>query len=509
VALGRINGLYTKRPFAEPEVCSPQDEGRGDNGGVKRLNGMDAMLLYSERPNLHMHTLKVAVIDSAESEFSFEMFRDTLLRRLHRLDPLRYKLVNIPWRLHHPMWLENCEVDLDYHLRRVQLRAPGGRRELDEVIGNVASTPLDRSRPLWEFHFAEGMADRKFALIGKVHHALADGVASANLLARIMDPDDPGHDEGHSQAGCAPPSTRRLLRAAGRDHAQPAAALPGVIAEALAGVRRLRRRSRERGRVPDLARLLQAPPTFINHLVSPGRTFATATLSLPQVKGTSKHLGITINDLVMAMAAGALRELLLRYDGAADRPIVASVPASTDRSAHRISGNELGGMVVSLPTHIDDPLQRVRLTSLSTAIAKENNELFGPELYGKLITYLPPIAAPPVFSWLARRNAKNRLFNIPISNVAGPRERGRVAGAPVSEIYSAGPLMAACGINITVWSYVDQLNISVIADDHTLGDTHEATDAMVREFCELRSAAGLPGDLTEVESALPQIVIKP
>jgi diacylglycerol O-acyltransferase / wax synthase len=194
---------------------------------------------------------------------------------------------------------------------------------------------------------------------------------------------------------------------------------------------------------------------------------------------------------------------LLRYDGRADRPIVASMPASTDRSPHRISGNELGGMAVSLPTHIADPLERVRLTSLATAIAKENNELFGPELYGKLITYLPPLAAPPAFSWLARREAQNRLFNVPVSNVAGPRERGRLAGAPLSEIYSAGPLIAGCGINITVWSYVDQLNVSVIADDRTVGDTHEVTDAMVHAFSEIRTAAGLSGELITVDSAMP------
>jgi hypothetical protein len=103
---------------------------------VKRLNGMDAMLLYSETPNLHTHTLKVAIVDVAEhdGEFDFDVFRHTLLRRLHRLDPLRYKLVDMPWRLHHPMWLQNCEVDLDYHLHRVQVPSPGGRRELDEVI---------------------------------------------------------------------------------------------------------------------------------------------------------------------------------------------------------------------------------------------------------------------------------------------------------------------------------------------------------------------------------------
>ncbi|MGB8791638.1 MAG: wax ester/triacylglycerol synthase domain-containing protein, partial [Mycobacterium sp.] len=115
---------------------------------MKRLNGMDAMLLYSETPNLHTHTLKVAVIDASnreafDGEFNYEAFRRHLHRRLHLLDPLRYKLVDIPWRLHHPMWLENCEVDLDYHLRRVQVPAPGGRRELDHVIGEVASTPLD------------------------------------------------------------------------------------------------------------------------------------------------------------------------------------------------------------------------------------------------------------------------------------------------------------------------------------------------------------------------------
>jgi diacylglycerol O-acyltransferase / wax synthase len=472
---------------------------------VKRLNGMDAMLLYSETPNLYTHTLKVAVVDRAgyDGDFTFEIFRHTLLRRLHQLDPLRYKLVDIPWRLHHPMWLENCDVDFDYHLRRIQVPAPAGRRQLDEVIGDVASTPLDRSRPLWEFHFAEGMAGQRCAIIGKIHHALADGVASANLLARLMDLDGPRRDERDDDTTCVTPSTTELLRAAGRDHSQQLAALPGLITDALSGVRRLRRRARERGAQPDLARLLHAPPTFMNHVVSPARTFATATLSMAQVKQASKHLRITINDMVMSMVAGALRELMLRYDGSADRPIIASVPASTDRSPHRISGNELGGMAVSLPTHIRDPLERVRLASLATGIAKENNELFGPELYGKLITYLPPFASPLAFRWLARREARNKLFNVPVSNVAGPRARGHLAGAPVSEIYSAGPLIAGCGINITVWSYVDQLNISVIADDSTVDDTHEVTDAMVHAFGEIRSAAGFSDELATVQSAMP------
>ena len=137
------------------------------------------------------------------------MFRRTVARRLHLLEPLRYRLVDIPWRLHHPMWMEDCPVDLDYHLRRVRVPAPGGRRELDQVIGEIASTPLDRSRPLWEFYFAEGMAEDRFALIGKVHHTLADGVASANLLARLMDLAGSAHDEQDE----APPDLRTAVAA--------------------------------------------------------------------------------------------------------------------------------------------------------------------------------------------------------------------------------------------------------------------------------------------------------
>src|SRR5918997_1628643 len=210
------------------------------------------------------------------------------------------------------MWLENCPVDLDYHLRRIQIPSPGGRRELDEVIGQIASTPLDRSRPLWEFHFAEGMADNRFALIGKVHHTLADGIASANLLARLMDLAGSAQDERDDYQTCDPPTKAELLRAAARDNAEHVAALPGLMKDAVRGISRLRRRARERSNSPEMAKMFKTPPTFVNHVVSPVRTFATASVSLADVKETSKHLGITFNDVVLAMAAGGLGELLLR-----------------------------------------------------------------------------------------------------------------------------------------------------------------------------------------------------
>jgi diacylglycerol O-acyltransferase len=433
------------------------------------------------------------------------VFRRTVARRLHLLDPLRYRLVDIPWKLHHPMWMENCEVDLDYHLRRVQVPSPGGRRELDQVIGVIASTPLNRDRPLWEFHFAEGMAEDRFALIGKVHHTLADGVASSNLLARLMDLAGSTQDERDDYTTCAMPSQAELMQNAGRDHVANMAALPGLVRDAAKGFTRVRRRSREHGDQPDMAKMFKAPPTFLNHVVSPNRTFATASLALADVKETAKHLGVTFNDVVLAMAAGGLRELLLRYDGRADRPILASVPVATDRSAARITGNEIGGLSVSLPVHIDDPLERVRLTSVAASRAKENYELMGPELQGKMMEYLPPSFAPALFRWQARRADHNSIMNVAVSNVPGPRERGHIGGAPVSEIYSIGILSSGSAFNMTVWSYVDQLDVSILSDDQTFDDVHEATDAMIHALTEIRRAAGLPAELSTVDTAMAPV----
>lgn len=468
---------------------------------MKRLNGMDAMLLYSETPNLHTHTLKVAVIDPSggDAEFNFEVFRHHLRRRLHLLEPLRYKLVDIPWRLHHPMWLENCDLDLDYHLRRIQVPAPGGRRELDGVIGTVASTPLDRSRPLWEFYFAEGLAGGRCALIGKIHHALADGVASVNLLARAMDLTDGPTDERDNDETGVSPTTAGLLGAAARDHVTQIAELPRLLSDATKGFTRVRRRARERGEHPDLADNFDAPPTFLNHVVSPQRRFATAALRLHDVKQTAKALGITINDLVLATAAGGVRQLLLRYDGIADRPIIASVPTATDKS-DRVSGNEISGLSISLPVHIADPAERVRLVALSTTIAKEDHEILGPRLYGQLMGYLPTAIAPAAFRWLGSREAPNKMMNVAVSSVAGPRERGHFGGAPVSEIYSTGVLSPGAPVNITVWSYVDQLGVAVLTDDQTFDDPHEATDALTAAFSELRCVAGISDGDSPVEA---------
>jgi WS/DGAT/MGAT family acyltransferase len=471
---------------------------------VKRLNGVDALMLYSETPEIHMHTLKVGVLDISDvaGGYSRDLVRKVAAPRLLALPPLRRQLVEIPGRMHHPMWVQNTTIDFDYHLRYLEVPAPGGRRELDELIGIIASTPLDRSKPLWEMYIVEGLVGDRIGIVHKVHHVLADGVASANQMSRVISPQGPVVNEDDSPADRAHTPVQ-LLRAAGGDHVRLIRRLPALLRDTAAGVSQVYRKGRERGAHPDLARNFAPPRSFLNHVVSPVRRFATAPLALSDAKLVARTLGVTLNDIVLATAAGALRELLLRYDGRADAPLIAGVPIAFNTSPDRLSGNEFSYMTPSLAVHVDDPLERVRLTAVSTQIAKENHHLLGPTLIASWLNYLPPNLVPPVFRWQARSRESSMIMNLTISNVPGPRELGLVAGASVDEIYSVGPLVVGSGMNITVWSYVDQLSVSVLTDDQTLHDPHEATDAMVRSFAEIRAAAGIDGPLTEVPAALP------
>ncbi|PJE08117.1 MAG: wax ester/triacylglycerol synthase family O-acyltransferase [Mycobacterium sp.] len=468
---------------------------------MKRLTGWDAVLLYSETPNVHMHTIKVAVIelDPASRGFTIDAFRQVIAGRMDKLVPLGYQLIDVPYKFHHPMWRENCEVDFEYHVRPWRLPAPGGRRELDEAIGQIASTPLDRAHPLWEMYFVEGLADDRIAVVLKIHHALADGVASANLMAHGMDLMPTPQLSSYTPDPA--PTKRELINTAFVDHMRHIKRIPATIRYTAQGIGRVRRSSRKLS--PELTMPFTPPPTFMNHMLTPERRFATATLALADVKETGKKLGATINDMVLALSSGALHQLLLRYDGKAV-PLLASVPVSFNFDPERISGNFFSGMMVALPSDLDDPLERVRAAHDNAVSAKESHQLLGPELISRWAAYWPPSGTEAMFRWLSSRDGQNKVLNLNISNVPGPRERGRVGGALVTEIYSVGPLTAGSGLNITVWSYVDQLNISVLTDGATLDDPHEVTEAMIAEFVEIRRAAGLSENLTVVEEAMAQ-----
>ncbi|MFI5506249.1 wax ester/triacylglycerol synthase family O-acyltransferase [Mycobacterium sp. NPDC051804] len=460
---------------------------------MKRLSGWDLLLLSSETPNVHQHTLKVAVVDTTgfQGEATFDAFREVFRAGLHVLEPLRYQLVKTPWRLHRPIWREDAELDLDYHLQRVRVPAPGDRRQLDAVISTIASEPLDRSRPLWQFYYAEGLADQRVAVIGKVHHVLADGVASANLMARVMEGLGTGPVETRATSTASPPTSAEVVRFAVRDHFARLRSLPSAVRAGVIGGYRLQRRARQRDRHPQLAVKFKPPPTFFNHKLSATRVFVSTAVPLGDVEALSKRLEVTINDLVLTTAAGALRRVLLDHGEPADEPLIASVPTATDTSPDRISGNALATMLVSLPVQAEDPMERLRLIRTSTHIAKEDHQLLGPTLVSQWLEFVPPAVTRATFRWMSRREAPNKLFNLIVSNVRGPRASLNAAGAVVTEFYSVGPLAAGAALNMTVWSYVDQLSVAVLADANIFRDGHELTNAFRDAFTELLKAAGL------------------
>jgi diacylglycerol O-acyltransferase / wax synthase len=455
---------------------------------VQRLTGSDAMMLYAEAANVPMHTVKVAIVEAPDAGgFSVDTVRKVLLRRLHRFEPMRRVLVDTPYAFHRPMWRENCPVDLTYHVRPLHLPAPGGRRELDNAVAKLIEEPLDRTRPLWEIYVVDGLADGRFAVVTKIHHALADGVASANLLAGAVD----RPESIDARELDALPTRTRLLWAATRDHVRQITELPGLVRYTAAGLRRVRRSRRSQ----DAVESIKAPKSFMNHRLTSGRQFATASIPFGEAKRVTRELGCTINDLVLAMSAGAARELRLRYDGNSDARLVAMVPVCLDASQGRSAGNNFTQMAVALPADIDDPLHRVKHSHDAAIAAKQVHTLQGPELWTRWFAYMPPGLARMLSGWMARSNSHNKMQNLIISNVPGPREFVAVAGARVAEFYSVGPLVAGSGLNITVWSYADQLNISVLTDAATLSDAHEVTDAMIYEFSEIRSAAGILDNL--------------
>lgn len=461
---------------------------------MERLTGLDASFLYNETPTLHMHTLKYTVLDvsTVPGGYDFARFQHELDRRLHLLPGFRRRIVEVPGQLHHPVWIEDPDFDLSYHVRRIGVPPPGGRQEMDDVIADIASWPLDRSRPLWEIWMLEGLEGGRVGFLAKIHHSVADGVAAAAMLANVMasSPDDvdpppparPWHGEPM-------PTKWRLLIDALRDFFVQLFELPALLKRTYEGVRRVVQH-RKTAKVATPRPILDTARTPFNGSLTPHRSFATSTLALADVKEAKTAFGVTINDIVLAMVSGSLRAWLDKRGVLPDRALVAGVPVSTDDpdAIQRLGGNKVSNMFTTLATNIEDPVERLRAIHDVTSEAKEMHNILGVDMLADWSEYTPPRP----YSWFMRHYSSMGLaekhappINLVVSNVPGPSEPLYVAGAKMEGIYSVGPILEGIGINVTVWSYCDQLNVGVIACREHIADPHEITDGMAAALAEL------------------------
>ena len=462
------------------------------------MEGVDAGYLYLETPSMHMHTLKIAIMQPAET-FDFAHLTDEILARLEQLTPLRRRVLPAPFRLHHPLWIIDRPVDIKQHLFHHEVPAPGGMRGLEELIGQVAATPLDRSRPLWEMHVCQPFEDGQVAVITKMHHALADGVAANALLANVVD--DSGTDLRPARERPQPalelettPTWFAQLWSALAGAIVQIGSLPGLLTrtfKAMTAVVRHRRGSSITVPRP----VLDVPHTRFNSALTPRRNFATATLSVAEIKQVARANGVTLNDVVLAVVSGAVRRWLLANNELPTRSLVAGVPVATDPpgSSPRMGGNRVSNMFTSLATDIEDPCERLRAISRITGESKVIQRTLGPDMLIDWVQFAPPAPLSGAMWLYSRTGAASHHpspFNLVVSNVRGPGEEVGISGAVLQDLFSVGPILEGIGLNVTAWSYVDRMNFSFLSCPDLVPDLAPLVAELPRALDELRTTKG-------------------
>jgi len=493
---------------------------------VTPLTGLDGAFLALESPTTHLHIMGTMVFDptGVPGGLGHRRVRAVVGERLHLVPPFAMRMVEVPFGLQHPTLVPVDEVDLDYHVRRVSLPAPGGTQELSALVADLAARPLDRSRPLWEFHVVEGLADGRVALVSKVHHAIIDGVSGAEVLAAFVDlspdptprqlfaptsvrgpgatgagPDDRDGDADRPdgdgrRAGPATGWTGDLDRLLGTIGGLPGQldAVARTVTRTVQAVRTLSARSREiPGTLPPAP--FQAPQTSINGAISPHRRVAFADLSLTDIRRVSAVFGGTTNDIVLAATAGGLREFFARRDEEPETSLVALVPVSVRTEAEQGAlGNRVSAMLVSLATGVTDPVARLGRIREGMAAAKEQSRAVGPDVYSAWAE----AAFPAVATRLSRLVTNLRvfdhvapLFNLVVSNVPGPDVPLYLAGARLESLHPVGPIMEGVGVNVTVFSYLDSVHVGIQACWDLVPDVDVLGRAMEAALAELVAEA--------------------
>jgi WS/DGAT/MGAT family acyltransferase len=463
---------------------------------MQRLGGLDAAFLYFETPTMHMHVGGLMLVDFSEAKepYSYERMRAYIESRQGLVPAFRQKLVTVPMNLSRPYWVQDADFDLDFHLHRAAVPAPGGDRETADVVGDILSRPLDRTRPLWEMWIVEGRKDGLIGIVSKLHHSTVDGVSGANLMAELFDlePDAPPRKAAPDdwEPERKPSDVEMLGRAAWDIASRPVGAAKLVPGTVLGVGKLLTRRTRGGAGMPAP---FTAPRTSFNATVTPHRTVAFTEVPLEDVKKVKNAFGVKINDVVIAICSGALRRYLADRDELPDKSLMAAIPVSVhDRSDGAEGTTKVSVMFSSLESDIDDPVERLRAIAKTNDAAKEEHELVGAQLLQNWAEH----AAPNTFSLAARVYSSLRIadrhpvvHNLIISNIPGPPIPLYFAGGKLAALHPLGPVMDGAGLNVTVLSNMDAIGFGLIACRELMPELWDLVDAIPAALAELLEAA--------------------
>lgn len=433
---------------------------------MRRLRGADAYHLYKETRSQHMHTIKVQVLESAAPPLSFEDFKRGFERGIAAIPPFHWQLVKVPGNFYHPLWRYIEQLDVDYHVRRAAAPAPGGDRELAEVISEIASTGLERDRPLWQVWRIEGLAGGRIAYVTKLHHAIADGMSSAQILLDAFDPDPAPRDafphlwHGHE----AVPPRRQLVRDALRELTRTTIRTPRLIGRLLRILRIGAQRTKQ-GHPPPWPPFSGGKTRF-NRTITPHRWYAHVRLPVSDMKRVKSVLGGTINDVFVAVCAASLRSYLQKHgELPSDFPLSATIPTNIRTDAEkRTYGNRTGSWSISLATNEPDPLVRYRSIVAGTRAARDNYEAKDPALIADSMDWwwLHNLALGSL-TWLMNKLTGRPPFHVVLSNVKGPSEPVYSQAGKVVELLSMGPIVDHQALNLTGWSYCDTMMVGAVS----------------------------------------------
>jgi len=484
---------------------------------LRQLTSLDAQFLALETNRQAGHVGSLAVLDPStrpSGEIACGDIKALLRERLPLLPPFRWRLVEVPFGMDYPYWIDDPDFDLDFHVRELALPAPGDDAQLSEQVARIFSRPLDRARPLWEVYVIHGLESGYTAVLTKIHHALIDGLSGAEIMGLLLDvapegrDDLPPADEQEIPNGASPPGQLEMLgrgllglpRYPVRALRSLPRALPNVAdvgplgqlpgAGTIGGI--ANRVQRTITRTPPVPRPnLQAPKTTFNGRVSPHRRFAFGEMGLDEVKAVKNLYGVTVNDVVVSICAGAVRRWLIEHDELPDVPLVAQIPVSVRTDEHAGTyGNRILLMSVPFHTEIEDPIERLRMTHEDLADMKERNKALPAELLQDANHFIPPA----VFHRAARLTFRlstgvgRPTWNLVVSNVPGPQFPLYLAGAKLVADYPVSVITDGMGLNITVMSYNGKMDYGIVADRDQMPDVARLIDWLRDELDALKPA---------------------
>ena len=482
---------------------------------MERMTGFDASLLYleTEQQPLVVGAALFTDVSAFEGGYSFERIRIELARHLKEIPELRRKIYDSPFNLGHPAWVEDYDLDVGEHLRRVEVDAPGDDRAVFEMCGRLGSHPLDRTRPLWEMWVLEGLAEPEtVAVYFRAHHAVLDGANGADLLRKLstagQGPSTRDLDLARVQAGGTNPI--RLLAGGLWDFAvrrpltlarlvPEAVMLPLAMRRATAGGAEETEPDQVDAVRPPRAAPFTAPRTRFNATITPRRAVWGASLDLAEMKEVKEAFGVTVNDVFLTVIGGGLRRYLRHHDDLPDKPLVAVVPVSTRTDDGTQGHNRVTVMFASLGTDIGDPLERLRAVASRTDRGKKQTRSgMRPDLIQDVATLAPPTTLGLLMRLYGDFHLADLhpvVHNLTVSNIPGPRERPDFLGAQVTHMYPLGPLMHGSGLSVTAMSQGGILDVGINACEHLVPDPdlfangiHKSMDRLLELTRQLRAA---------------------